>query len=155
MSEPSASASIEIAAAPERVYEVITDFDSLASWNAECLNARWIGEVKEARPGARFVGDNRNGARSWSTTCTVTAAEPGRTFAYQVRAAGVMDIAIWRFDLTPTAGGCLVEQKTWNIARPWMKTVGRLVTQVPDRAGHNRANMVRTLEGLKRVAEGG
>ncbi|MEU8251426.1 SRPBCC family protein [Nonomuraea sp. NPDC048916] len=154
MSEPSASASIEIAASPERVYALVTDLSGIGNWNAECLRARWVGPLKEARPGARFVGGNRNGSRRWSTSCTVTAAEPGRAFAYHVRAAGVLDIAIWRFDITPTETGCRVEQKTWDTRGRFMNVVGGWATNVPDRAVHNTANMNRTLQALKREAEG-
>ncbi|MFD9943730.1 SRPBCC family protein [Nonomuraea sp. NPDC059023] len=153
MSEPSASARIEIAAPAQRVYELITDLANLGTWNAECRRARWVGEVKEPRRGARFVGSNRNGARRWSTRCTVTAAEPGRAFAYHVRAGGVLDVAVWRFELTPTDEGCLVEQKTWDTRGAFMRVVGGWATGVPDRVGHNTANMVTTLENLKRVAE--
>lgn len=153
MSEPSASARIEIAAPAERVYELITDLANLGAWNAECRKARWIGPIKEARRGARFVGSNRNGARRWSTTCTVTTAEPGRAFAYHVRAGGVLDVAVWRFELTPTDAGCVVEQRTWDTRGPFMQVVGALATNVRDRVTHNTANMNTTLEGLKRVAE--
>ncbi|MFI6907595.1 SRPBCC family protein [Nonomuraea sp. NPDC050394] len=153
MSEPSASARIEIAAPAQRVYELITDLANLGTWNSECRRARWVGEVKEPRRGARFVGSNRNGARRWSTRCTVTAAEPGRAFAYHVRAAGVIDVAVWRFDLTPTDDGCLVEQKTWDTRGALMRVVAGWATNVPDRVSHNTANMATTLENLKRVAE--
>lgn len=153
MSEPSASAKIEIAAPPERVYELITDLANLGAWNAECEKARWVGAVKEPRRGAKFSGSNRNGVRRWSTQCTVTAAEPGRTFAYHVRAGGVLDVAVWRFDLTPTEDGCLVEQKTWDTRGGFMRAIGNVVTNVKDRATHNAANMRRSLEGLKQAAE--
>ncbi|MFD1932187.1 SRPBCC family protein [Nonomuraea mangrovi] len=155
MSEPSASASIEIDAPPERVYELVTDLEGMGAWNAECERARWIGEVRSARRGARFRGSNRNGSRRWSTVCTVTAAEPGRVFAYHVRAGGMLDIAVWRFDITPSEMGCVVEQKTWDTRGRFMLVVGRLATNVADRAAHNAANMRRSLEGLKRVAESG
>ena len=46
----------------------------------------WLkGDV--AGPGAVFKGHNRNGGKSWTTTCTVTDAEPGRVFAFDVRSA--------------------------------------------------------------------
>ncbi|MFI6324222.1 SRPBCC family protein [Nonomuraea sp. NPDC050556] len=153
MTEPSASAKIEIAAPPERVYELITDLANLGAWNAECERAGWVGPVKEARPGARFRGSNRNGSRRWSTRCTVTAADSGRTFAYHVRAGGVLDVAIWRFDLTPTEDGCLVEQKTWDTRGALMRVVGGLATNVKDRVSHNTANMEKTLGNLKQAAE--
>ncbi|GIH78942.1 SRPBCC family protein [Planobispora longispora] len=153
MSVPSASASIEISAPPEAVYDLIADITDMSAWNAECERIRWVGPVREPRPGARFRGINRNGWRRWSTICTITAAEPGRTFAYHVRAEGVLDVAIWRFDITETENGCRVEQKTWDRRGRFMRVVGGLATGVADRAGHNAVNMRRTLESLKAVAE--
>ncbi|MBG0826517.1 SRPBCC family protein [Planomonospora sp. ID67723] len=153
MSVPSASASIEISAPPEAVYDLVADVTGMSGWNVECERVRWVGRIREPRPGARFRGSNRNGRRRWSTVCTITAAEPGRTFAYHVRAGGVVDVAIWRFDITATRGGCLVEQKTWDTRGRFVRAAGRLATGVADRAGHNAANMRRTLENLKAVAE--
>ncbi|WP_433246753.1 SRPBCC family protein [Streptosporangium sp. CA-135522] len=154
MSPPSASVSIHVSAPPAVVYALVTGIGDMGEWNVECRSARWLGPVREARPGARFRGGNSLGWRRWSTLCTVTAAEPGRVFAYHVRAAGLLDVAVWRFGITPTETGCHVEQSTWDTRGPLMMIIGRLVTGVRDRAAHNEANMRRTLEGLKRVAEG-
>ncbi|MER5420254.1 SRPBCC family protein [Streptosporangium roseum] len=153
MSPPSASVSVHVSAPPAVVYGLVTDIADMGEWNAECRRADWVGRVREARPGARFRGRNSNGWRHWSTLCTVTAADPGRVFAYHVRAAGLLDVALWRFGITPTEAGCHVEQSTWDTRGPLMRVVGGLVTGVRDRAAHNEANMRRTLEGLKRVAE--
>ncbi|GAA4101697.1 SRPBCC family protein [Nonomuraea soli] len=153
MSEPSASASIEISAPPERIYELITDLARVGEWNAECVGGKWLGEVKWAEPGARFVGSNRNGARRWRTHNTVTAAEPGRVFSYHTRAAGVLDVAIWRWELTPSGDGCRVEHMTWDTRGAFMRVVGGLVTNVPDRATHNGVNIRKTLAALKQHAE--
>ncbi|WP_326826201.1 SRPBCC family protein [Streptosporangium sp. NBC_01756] len=153
MSPPSASVSIHVSAPPAVVYALVTDITGMGAWNVECLRAEWVGQVREARPGARFRGHNSRGRRRWSTICTVTAADPGRVFAYHVRAAGLLDVALWRFGITPTKTGCHLEQGTWDTRGPFMRVVGGLVTGVRDRAAHNEANMRRTLEGIKRVAE--
>ncbi|GAA3442580.1 SRPBCC family protein [Planomonospora venezuelensis] len=153
MSAPSASASIEISAPPEAVYDLVSDVTGMSGWNVECERVRWVGPVREARAGARFRGSNRNGRRRWSTVCTITAADPGRAFAYHVRAGGVLDVAVWRFEITRTPDGCRVEQRTWDTRGPFMRVVGRLATGVADRASHNAANMRRTLENLKAAAE--
>lgn len=155
MSPPSASVSIHVSASPEAVYALVTGVTDMSAWNVECESAQWVGPIREARLGARFRGRNRRGRRRWSTLCTVTVADPGRVFAYQVRAGGVLDVAIWRFEIMPTPGGCRVEQSTWDTRGPFMLLVGRLVTGVRDRAAHNEANMRRTLERIKQVAEGG
>ncbi|MDP9864624.1 MULTISPECIES: SRPBCC family protein [Streptosporangium] len=153
MSPPSASVSIQIAAPPAVVYDLVTDITDMGDWNVECERARWVGPVREARPGARFRGHNRHGRRRWSTLCTVITAEPGRAFAYHVQAAGLIHVAVWRFGITPTETGCHVEQSTWTTRNPLMRVIGGLVTGVRDRVAHNEANMRRTLEGIKRVAE--
>jgi uncharacterized protein YndB with AHSA1/START domain len=151
--EPSASAEIVIDAHPDAVYDLVTDIQNMSRWNAECEKGRWVGPIKEPRRGARFRGSNRNGARRWSTVCKVTEAERGRVFAYHVSAGGLLDIALWRFDITAHDGGCRVEQRTWDMRGPFMRAVGRFATGVPDRAAHNAANMRRTLAGLKEAAE--
>ena len=70
------------------------------------------------RPGAVFKGHNRNGVFRWSTTCTVTDAEPGRLFAFDVRYFGV-PVASWRYDIADRGGGCRVTEGTWD-RRPGM-----------------------------------
>jgi hypothetical protein len=42
-------------------------------------------------------GHNRNGIYRWSTTCTVTDAQPGRVFAFDVRYLGLP--SCWRCDI--------------------------------------------------------
>ncbi|MFF0312704.1 SRPBCC family protein [Streptosporangium sp. NPDC004379] len=153
MSPPSASASISVSAPPETVYELVTGVTDMSGWNVECESAEWVGPIRGPRPGARFRGHNRNGRRRWSTLCTVTVADPHRVFAYGVRAGGLLDVAIWRFEITPSETGCHVEQSTWDTRGPVMRLLGGLVSGVRDRAAHNRANMLRTLERLKAAAE--
>src|SRR3546814_12392277 len=81
----------------------LTDLPTLASLAEEAHAMEWRkGDV--ARPGAVFKGHNRHKSRTWSTMCTVTAAEPGRTFAFDVRSA-VLPVPPWRYDIAPTGGG--------------------------------------------------
>ena len=50
--------------------------------------------------GAVFVGHNENSGKRWTTKCTVTDAEPGRVFAFDVRHT-VFPIARWQYDIEP------------------------------------------------------
>ena len=65
------------------------------------------------RPGAVFVGQNENSGRRWTTKCTVTDAEPGRVFAFDVRHT-VVPIARWQYDIVAADGGCRVTESTWD-----------------------------------------
>ena len=66
------------------MYALITDLPTLASLAEETETMQWR-KGDAAAPGAVFTGHNRNGSQTWTTTCTVTDAEPGRVFAFDVR----------------------------------------------------------------------
>ena len=112
-----------------------------------------MGGATGPRPGAKFRGTNRNGKKQWKTVAKVVDAKPGHLFSFRVVAGG-LKIAEWRYELEPTATGCLVTE-TWVDQRGRIAgTLGKPVSGVADRATHNRAGMERTLERLKSAAEG-
>ena len=86
----SAQAEVNIDADPDTVYALITDLPTLATLAEEAAAMDWR-KGDAVRPGAVFKGHNRNGIFRWSTTCTVTDAEPGRLFAFDVRYLGPAD----------------------------------------------------------------
>ena len=99
----SAQADVSIDADPDTVYHLITDLGTLASLAEEAAAMEWRrGDA--AHPGAVFKGHNRNGVYRWSTTCTVTDAQPGQVFAFDVRYLG-LPIARWRYDIAGADGG--------------------------------------------------
>src|SRR5205807_6485548 len=109
------------------------------------------------RPGAVFAGHNRNGGKRWTTKCTVTDAEPGRTFAFEVRHT-VFPIARWQYDITDLAGsdgGCRVTESTWDRRPGWFGKLAGRATGVTDRTAANTKHIELTLQRLKQRAEGG
>ncbi len=148
----SAKAEVTINADPETVYRLITDLPTLASLAEEADAMEWR-EGDAARPGAVFRGHNRSGKRAWSTTCTVTAAEPGRTFAFDVRRA-VIPVAHWRYDIVPAEGGsCRVTESTWDRRPGWFRVPAGWATGVKDRTAANNEHIRTTLQRLKDKAE--
>lgn len=145
--EPAATATVHINAAPEAVYAVVTDLPTLASLAEEVVAMRWR-KGDAVRPGAVFTGHSENDGRHWSTTCTVTDAEPGRVFAFDVRHT-VIPIARWRYDFAPADGGCRVTESTWDRRPRWFRTVAGLATGVGDRAAANSEHIRLTLQRLK------
>jgi hypothetical protein len=141
-----------VAADPLSVYQLISDVTRMGEWSPETLSCRWLKGADSARVGARFKGSNRNGWRRWSTTCTVTSADPGSRFAFDVDLLGV-PVATWEYDITAQVGGCRVTER-WIDRRPrWLEAVSPLGTGVADRSERNRATMTETLSRLKRAAE--
>lgn len=149
----SVEADITIDADPTKVYELITDLPTLASLSPESAGMKWR-KGDRASAGAEFKGANRNGFRRWTTTCTVTDADPGRVFAFDVSYLG-QPVAHWRYDITTEGSGCRVTEKTWDRRSRWMAKAGGLATGVTDRDTANNANMTQTLQRLKEKAEAG
>jgi len=137
------------------VYAVVTDVAALPTWAAETVRCRWLGGVTGAAVGARFRGANRRGLVRWSTTCTVTVAEPGRAFGFRVTMMAGLPVSDWRYDFEPVGAGCRVTE-SWRDLRPLpARVIGGVAIGVLDRPSHNRANMRRTLAQLKRHLESG
>lgn len=149
----SAQAEVTVDADPETIYRLITDLSTLASLAEETHAMQWR-KGDAAQPGAVFRGQNRNGSRTWTTTCTVTAAEPGRVFAFDVRSA-VIPVAHWRYEIAPTDDGkCRVTESTWDKRPGWFRVPAGWATGVKDRDTANAENIRRTLQRLKQRAEG-
>jgi Polyketide cyclase / dehydrase and lipid transport len=150
--DPSASASVDVAAAPEVVYRLVSDLTSLTELAEETSVLRWRKGATSAAPGAVFRGTNRIGWRRWTTTCTVTDAEPAKRFAFDVTHT-VVPISRWQYDISPTESGCTVTESTWDRRPKWFDLLSRPVTGVSDRVTVNTRNIQATLQRLKARAE--
>lgn len=150
---PSATASVHINADADAVYALVTDLPTLASMAEETVAMQWR-KGDTVRSGAVFTGRNQNGNRRWSTTCTVTDAEPGRRFAFDVRSS-VIPVARWCYDFSAVDGGCRVTESTWDRRPGWFRKVAGLATGVSDRASVNADHIRLTLQRLKERAETG
>jgi len=141
-----------IAADPRKVYDLVSDLPRMGELSPENTGGRWIDGASGPAVDAKFRGSNRKGLRRWSTTVTVTEADPGRRFAFEVT-YGPLAISTWEYDLTATPEGCEVVE-SWTDRRPsWMRVASAPVMGVRDRAAHNRAGMEETLAKLKAAAE--
>lgn len=144
-------ASVDIAADPAAVYALLTDLPTLATLAEETHSMTWQ-RGSAATLGAVFKGRNRNGSKTWTTTCTVTDAEPGRAFAFNVTSM-MLPVAHWRYDITSTGNGCQVTEATWDRRPGWFKKVAGLATGISDRDSANAEHIRLTLERLKARAE--
>ena len=150
--------SVEIAAHPDDVYALVSDVAAIGRFSPEASGARVRSRGGEPYVGMRFTGRNRGRLpwQRWSTLCTVTAADPGRRFGFDVAYLG-LPIAHWEYALEPVPGGTRVTE-TWSDRRSGPVGFlavhgGALLTGVRDRAAHNRASIRVTLERLKAELE--
>lgn len=141
-----------VAAPPELVYDLLSDVTRMGSWSPETTACRWIGGATGPAVGARFRGSNRHGPLQWVTTCTVTAADRGRRFAFDV-SFGPLAISSWAYDLANTSEGCRVTESWTDRRSGALRAAAVPVMGVRDRAAHNRRGMVATLAALRKTAE--
>ncbi|WP_329250886.1 SRPBCC family protein [Actinoallomurus sp. NBC_01490] len=151
--EPAATGMVTIEAEPDEAYRIISDPPSMALLAAEAYSARWLDGATAPAVGARFRGYNRNGPRRWATTCSITDAEPGRRFGYEVTAPFNIPLSRWQYDIEPTADGCVVTETSWLRVPSWFIPFGIAITGVANRADTNDANIATTLRRLKAYLE--
>lgn len=147
-----AEATVTIAADPAEVYALITDLPTLAELGEEIDAMEWR-KGDRAACGAVFKGRNSNGGHKWSSSCTITDAEPGRVFAFDVKTFAVVPVSHWRYDIAPVDGGCTVTERTWDRRPGWIRKPAEFTTGVSDRTSANAEHIKLTLERLKAKAE--
>jgi uncharacterized protein YndB with AHSA1/START domain len=149
------SVSVErvIAAPAETVWAMVADVTRMGEWSPENVGCAWMGDATGPVVGSRFQGTNENGKKTWKTKCKVVDAQPGKSFAFEVK-AGPLGIARWEYTFEATGPGECRVTETWIDQRGKFVTfMGGPVSGVKNRAGHNRAGMKTTLERLAAAAE--
>ena len=147
--------SVEIAAPPARVYELVADITRMGEWSPECFECRWVKGATGPAVGARFRAKNR-GRRgpAWFNTPVVTVADPGRAFAFNRSGPGIGSYT-WRYDLDETATGTRLTE-SFDAERPLgslMSWLTKTWTGSEDRDDDLHRGMVTTLDRIKTAAE--
>jgi len=146
----SGEARIQIAAAPDDVYDLIADVTRMGERSPECYRAEWVGDARRAKVGARFRGHNRIGVIKWSTTCKITSAERGREFAFTVVNRHGREETRWRYLISPDDGGCTVTESYQFL---WCPFAARIAEIPFPRDRQLRRGIRETLARLKAAAE--
>ncbi len=146
MVETTGSASVAIDASPEVVYDILTDLSRIGELSPECYKVEWEGGASGPAVGAEFRGYNRNSGNEWDAGCVVTAADPGREWAFEVPAPDGRK-TVWRYVIEPTESGCLVTESFDSpiLDAEFFQKVGRHDLLLK--------NIAQTLDNLKAAAE--
>ncbi|WP_282779621.1 MULTISPECIES: SRPBCC family protein [unclassified Nocardia] len=97
-------ATIDIAAAPDQVWAVVSDLKRMPEFSPQCVRMQPIGAVKT---GTWTININRDGNKFWPTTSRVVRYEPNRAIAFKVNE----NRTIWSFTLEPTDTGTRLVQR--------------------------------------------
>lgn len=143
-----ASASIDIAAPAERVYDLVADVTRMGDWSPECTGCEWLDAPGEV--GSSFRGHNRRGPARWSTTARVLVADRPRAFSFATLHRGQIATR-WSYQLEGDDSTTLTETFE-SVSTPWLiAAVERWVLR--DRQTQLEAGMAETLAAIKKAAE--
>jgi nitroreductase/uncharacterized protein YndB with AHSA1/START domain len=155
---PGVTAEVDIDAPAAGVWALVTDLDLPARFSTEFLGAEWEDERRGV--GAVFHGRNQHPAiGQWTVPCIVDAYDEPRVFGWRTsdpRNPG----ARWRFDLEPAAGRTRLRFSYVMGPGPSGTTMaitanpGKEARVLRRRLDEVQANMQRTVEGVKQLAEG-
>lgn len=155
---PSVAVSVVVHAPAARLWSFVRDINLPASFSDEFQGAQWLSTASPG-VGATFRGVNRIGASEWDTTCTVTAWVEDVLFTYVVEDVAA-PAAIWSFALSPE--GANTRLTFTATIGPGDSGVASAVAAQPDheatiiarRLAVWQANMLATIQGMQRLAEG-
>jgi uncharacterized protein YndB with AHSA1/START domain len=142
--------SVDVAAPPARVWELVTDLPRMAGWSPQVVRTfarRPVGL------GTRALNVNRSGWKVWPTRSKVVRFEPHRDFAFRITDNGV----VWSYALEPSERGTTVthRRETPEGILPISLRLQDAVLGGVDRfTGELREGMRTTLTRLKAEAEG-
>ena len=74
---------LEIAAEPGHLWELIADVTRMGEWSPVCRRCEWADGSASAAVGSHFVGHNRQGPVRWSRRCEVTVSNPGHELSFR------------------------------------------------------------------------
>ncbi|MEL7158232.1 MAG: SRPBCC family protein [Actinomycetota bacterium] len=141
---------IEIDAAPEAVYDLVSDLGRMGEWSPENRGGEWL-DGGRGRTGDRFEGHNKIGDREWSVVCQVVSAERPTEFEF---VTGEPDAPFVRWSYRLSGSGPTTLTEVWNVEQLPPSLATRTPEQLAERAEAVRASMAQTLAGIKASAEG-
>ncbi|MGH1493672.1 MAG: SRPBCC family protein [Acidimicrobiales bacterium] len=146
----SQEASIEIAASPEAVYDLVSDVTRMGEWSPESTGADWV-DGGSGNKGDWFDGHNRSGEREWTRACQVASAERGQDFTFVV--GGVEDNCTWwSYEMEPVDGGTRLTERWWLVNKtPGMQAATQ--EQFEARIALTETMLKDTIAAVKKTAE--
>jgi hypothetical protein len=150
MSVPTtASRSIDIAAPPDVVYDLVSDITRTGEWSPECRSCEWVDVPGQV--GSRFKGHNRQGPARWTTTAKVITADRPRTFGFATLFKDG-DATRWTYDIAANGDGTRLTESFESVDAPALiKLAERWL--VRNRQEQLEKGLDETLAKIKAIAE--
>ena len=143
--------SIDVAAPPDLVYDLIADVTRTGQWSPECYRCEWLDGATAAAPGTRFRGYNRLGRYRWERTAIIDTADRGSEFTFTTTddRTGRLETQ-WQYTMQPTPSGTLL---TESFKFLWCSLRSRATEMFIPRGRQVNRGIEETLTRIKRAAE--
>ena len=154
---PGVTVEIDIDTPTRRMWPIVTDVEVATRFSDESLGATWQGD--ERGLGAVFIGRNQHPSiGEWTLPCYVDTYDEQRSFGWRTSDPDKPG-ARWRFDLEQIPSGTRLRYH--YTMGPGRSGTFAAIKANPDkearviarRLGEVKANMKRTLAGIKQLAE--
>ncbi len=144
--------SIEVAASPTRIYELVSRLERMGEWSLEALGGEWL-DGGAGKVGDRFAGHNKSGDRDWTRECEVAKADIGHDFTFV--AGGVeANRTWWSYEMAASTNGTTLTERWWIVNKP--PAIEALSDeQFAGRVEFTKTMLANTLVRLKASAESG
>jgi len=149
------SKSIDIAAPPEAVWELVTSLDRYGEWSNENTGGYWRkgedGEPGTGQVGDMFVGVNRLDGEEWKAPVEIVQRVENRDFGF---VTGGLDynIVLWRYQLEPTDAGTRLTE-SWTLRQLSPRMIENGEGELEYRTGNAERGIDATLSALKAALE--
>jgi hypothetical protein len=145
--------SVLVTAAPEELYDLVTDIGRTGEWSPICTGCWWDDPAEAGQVGAWFTGRNESPHRTWETRSKVVVADRPSEFAFLVGDGFVR----WGYTFEPARAGTLLTE-SWHflpagIEMFHQKYGEQAETEIAERAQAARTGIPATLAAIKRIAE--
>jgi hypothetical protein len=147
------SDSILIAAAPDALYDLVSDVTRTGEWSPVCRACWWDDERVGAQVGSWFTGRNETPTRTYETRSHIVVADRGREFAWVVGDSYVR----WGFTMA-AAGDRTRLSESWEFRPEGLAMFAdnfgeRAGAEIENRTAAAHAGIPATLAAIKRIAE--
>lgn len=148
----SCTATTEIVAPIEVVWDLVSDITRVGEWSVECRSCEWLGGATGPAAGARFRGRNRRNAAPWTRTCEVLAVEPPHRFVWRTLPTRLLpDSTEWAFELTEDGDHTRLTESMRVLHIPGFheRLFATMLPQHRDRTADLQGDLGRIKEGIE------
>ncbi|MGH8869885.1 MAG: SRPBCC family protein [Actinomycetes bacterium] len=145
--------SVVVAAAPEVLFDLVTDIGRTGEWSPVCTGCWWDDPAEAGQVGAWFTGRNELPHRTWQTRSQVVVAQRPSEFAFLVGDGFVR----WGYTFEPVREGTLLAE-SWHFLPAGIEMFQRKygeesAAEIAERTRAARTGIPATLAAIKVIAE--